>query len=83
MPLSLHLLYTTFPLTFPYLFIFLLTFHAIHNAPHLPFVAGCDSSLADRKGQAVNEEVYEDKGKLVFDNKYRTADLPGLWVASK
>ena len=42
---------------------------------------GSDSSLADNKGRAVSVYVYEDKGKLVFDNKYRVADLPGLWVA--
>ena len=45
--------------------------------------SGGDASLTDLKGRAVNEEVYEDKGKLVFDNKYRQADLPGLWVAGE
>ena len=44
---------------------------------------GGDPSLTDTRGRAVNEEVYEDKGKLVFDNKYRVADLPGLWVAGR
>ena len=37
--------------------------------------------MATPDGRAVNEEVYEDKGKLVFDKRYRQADLPGLWVA--
>ena len=44
---------------------------------------GGDPSLTDTSGRAVNEEVYEDKGKLVYDNKYRIADLPGLWVAGR
>ena len=45
--------------------------------------SGGDPSLATPDGRAVNEEVYEDKGKLVFDKRYRQADLPGLWVAGK
>ncbi len=44
---------------------------------------GGDPSLTTPEGKAVNEEVYEDKGKLVFDKHYRQADLPGLWVAGK
>ncbi len=44
---------------------------------------GGDPSLASPDGRAVNEEVYEDKGKLVFDKRYRQADLPGLWVAGQ
>lgn len=39
--------------------------------------------LLDAEGRAVNEEVYEDKGKMVFDKKYRVADLPGLWIAGR
>ena len=42
-----------------------------------------DAHLADKSGRAVNEEVYQDKGKLVFDKRYREADLPGLWVAGE
>lgn len=44
---------------------------------------GCNPMMCDLEGRAVNEEVYEDKGKLVFDKKYRVADLPGLWVAGE
>ena len=39
--------------------------------------------LLDSEGRAVHEEVYKDKGKMVFDKKYRIADLPGLWVAGE
>ena len=42
---------------------------------------GADSTICDKQGRAVFEEVYEDRGKLVFRRKYRLADLPGLWAA--
>ncbi len=44
-------------------------------------IIGGDPALTTQCGRTVNEEVYEDKGKLVFDKQYRLADLPGLWVA--
>ena len=44
-------------------------------------MTGGDSALSTREGRAVNQETYEDKGKLVFDRRYRPADQPGLWVA--
>ena len=31
----------------------------------------------------MSEEVYEGRGKLVFGNRYRVTDLPGLWAAGK
>ena len=44
-------------------------------------VAGGDALMTDKYGQTVSVYVYEDKGKLVFDRRYRLADLPGLWAA--
>lgn len=42
---------------------------------------GCDASLPDARGRCVSEEVYENRGKLIFSNKYRVSELPGLWAA--
>ncbi|CAH1781145.1 unnamed protein product [Owenia fusiformis] len=42
---------------------------------------GVDPGRAAPDGQTVNVEIYEDKGKLVKDRRYRRKDLPGLWVA--
>src|SRR6218665_2873850 len=49
----------------------------------LSLLLGCDASLSDFRGRCVSEEVYEGRGKLVFGNRYRVTDLPGLWAAGK
>jgi hypothetical protein len=48
---------------------------------HVNLLTGCDASLTDPRGWTVSEEVYKDRGKLVFGKHYRMAELPGLWVA--
>ena len=44
---------------------------------------GGDAGIPTPNGTAVNMEIYQDKGKMVFDRKYRQADQPGLWVAGE
>ena len=55
----------------------------VQSACSMPCIAGCDASLSDFHGNAVSEEVYADRGKLVYGKQYRVVDLPGVWVAGK